>query len=129
MVLIMDVKLFYSIGDKLAQKRIERDDDMAPLDSKSKTVTIKTPSHLIELVDALASEAEMSRSAVISALIEEFIGLAFVSFNEGYLANFNNDAPMELKLQAEALAFTESHSLSLEASTLLHTKVAEFLES
>jgi hypothetical protein len=121
----MEHGIFFESGNSLAQSRIDQNDEIAAT-SSIKTVTFKAPDYVIEAIDAFASYAETTRSAVIADILKQYFCQAFVEFTEGYLENFNSDTSMEQRVLYEAMALTEN--LSLNSAEFIVKSVTTTLE-
>ena len=117
--------IFFDNGNSLAQARIDANEEIAS-NSSLKTVTFKAPDYVVEAIDAFASYADTNRSALISDILTQYFGMAFVEFAEGYLTNFNSDTDMEHRVLCEAMALTEN--LSVNAHSFIALQVRKVLE-
>lgn len=121
----MERGIFFDNGNSLAQARIDANDELAQ-NSSLKTVTFKAPDYIVEALDAFASYSDSTRSSLISDILTQYFGQAFVEFAEGYLDNFTSDQPMEYRVQCETYSLIEN--LSPNASVFLTKSVAKVLE-
>lgn len=121
----MERGIFFDNGNSLAQARIDASDELAQ-NSSLKTVTFKAPDYIVEVLDAFAAHSNSTRSSLISDILIQYLGQAFVEFAEGYLDNFTSDQPMEYRVQCEAVSLIED--LSPNAGIFLTKKVAKVLE-
>lgn len=121
----MEHGIFFESGNSLAQSRIDQNDEIAAT-SSIKTVTFKAPDYVIEAIDAFASYAETTRSAVIADILKQYFGQAFVEFAQGYLENFNSDTSMEQRVLCEAMSLTEN--LSSNSAEFIAKSVTTTLE-
>jgi predicted transcriptional regulator len=121
----MERGIFFDNGNSLAQARIYANDELAQ-NSSLKTVTFKAPDYIVEALDAFASYSDSTRSALISDVLTQYLGQAFVEFAEGYLDNFTSDQPMGYRVQCETHSLIEN--LSPNARLFLKKSVAKVLE-
>ena len=84
---------FSSLGYEKAELEIQQHEEQSPLaiHSEIKPFTTKAPVHVIEALDTVAEEFGMSRNAFVLKLLETYLGSAFVDFQNGYGAPFNED--------------------------------------
>ena len=85
---------FTYLGYEKAESEIQRHQEQSPsaIYSEIKPFTTKAPSHVIEALDFLAEDFGMSRNAFVLKLLESYLGSAFVDFQNGYGAPFNEDS-------------------------------------
>ena len=121
----MQSGIFFDNGNSLAQARIDANDELAQ-NSSLRTVTFKTPDYIVEALDAFASYSDSTRSSLISDILTQYLGPAFVEFSEGYLNNFTSDQSMEHRVQCETYSLIEN--LSPNAGIFLTKSVAKVLE-
>lgn len=121
----METGIFFDNGNSLAQARIDSNDELAQ-NSSLRTVTFKTPDYIVEALDAFASYSDSTRSSLISDILTQYLGPAFVEFSEGYLNNFTSDHSMEHRVQCETYSLIEN--LSPNAGIFLTKSVAKVLE-
>ena len=121
----METGIFFDNGNSLAQARIDANDQLAQ-NSSLRTVTFKTPDYIVEALDAFASYSDSTRSSLISDILTQYLGHAFVEFAEGYLNNFISDQSMENRVQLEIYSLIEN--LSPNAGLFLTKSVAKVLE-
>ena len=105
----MDTGIFYDKGNTLAEHRIEANEELAQ-NTSLKTVTFKAPDYIVEALDAFASYSDSTRSSLISDILTQYMGQAFVEFSEGYLSNFISDKSIELRVECESHTVTENVS-------------------
>ena len=121
----MDTGIFYDNGNTLAQARIEANEELAQ-NTFLKTVTFKAPDYIVEALDLFASHSGSTRSALISDILAQYMGQAFVEFSEGYLQNFTSDKPMEYRVECETYQLVEKASPN--AGLFLTNSVAKVLK-
>lgn len=121
----MERGIFFDNGNSLAQARIDANDELAQ-NSSLKTVTFKAPDYIVEALDAFASYSDSTRSSLISDILTQYLGQAFVEFAEGYLDNFTSDQPMEYRVKCETYSLIEN--LSSNAGLFLTKSVSKVLE-
>jgi hypothetical protein len=121
----MEHGIFFDNGNSLAQSRIEANEEIAS-NSTLKTVTFKAPDYVVEAIDAFASYSDATRSALISDILIQYFGMAFVEFAEGYLSNFTSDTSLEQRVLCEAMALTEN--LSTNAQSFIASSTRKVLE-
>ena len=117
--------IFYDNGNTLAELRIEADEELAQ-NTSLKTVTFKAPDYIVEALDAFASYSGSTRSSLISDILTQYMGQAFVEFSEGYLSNFISDESMERRVECES--YTVIENLSPNAGRFLTNSVAKVLK-
>lgn len=121
----MDNGIFYDKGNTLAEHRIEANEELAQ-NTSLKTVTFKAPDYIVEALDAFASYSDSTRSSLISDILTQYMGQAFVEFSEGYLSNFISDESMEYRVECESYTVTEN--VSPNAGLFLTNSVAKVLK-
>lgn len=121
----MEHGIFFENGNSLAQTRIDANEEIAA-SSSIKTVTFKAPDYIVEAVDAFASYADTTRSALIADILKQYFGMAFVEFSEGYLSNFTSDVSLEQRVLCEALGVSEN--LSPNAQSFVASSTRKVLE-
>ena len=121
----METGIFYDNGNTLAQARIEANEELAQ-NTSLKTVTFKAPDYIVEVLDLFASHSGSTRSALISDILAQYMGQAFVEFSEGYLQNFTSDNPMEYRVECETYQLVEK--VSPNAGLFLTNSVAKVLK-
>ena len=84
---------FSDLGYQKAQLEIQQQEENSPLSVQSevKPFTTKAPVHVIEALDTVAEEFGMSRNAFVLKLLEFYLGLAYVDYQNGYGVSFNED--------------------------------------
>ena len=121
----METGIFYDNGNTLAQARIEANEELAQ-NTSLKTVTFKAPDYIVEVLDLFASHSGSTRSSLISDILTQYMGQAFVEFSEGYLSNFISDESMERRVECESYTVTEN--VSPNAVLFLTNSVAKVLK-
>ena len=121
----MEHGIFFENGNSLAQTRIDANEEIAA-NSSIKTVTFKAPDYIVEAVDAFASYADTTRSALRADIHKHYFGMAFVEFSEGYLSNFTSDVSLEQRVLCEALGVSEN--LSPNAQSFVASSTRKVLE-
>ena len=121
----METGIFYDNGNTLAQARIEANEELAQ-NTSLKTVTFKAPDYIVEALDLFASHSGSTRSSLISDILTQYMGQAFVEFSEGYLSNFISDESMERRVKCESYTVTEN--VSPNAGLFLTNSVAKVLK-
>jgi hypothetical protein len=121
----MEHGIFFENGNSLAQTRIDANEEIAAT-SSIKTVTFKAPDYIVEAIDAFASYADTTRSALIADILKQYFGMAFVEFSEGYLSNFSSEVSLEQRVLCEAVDLSEN--LSLNAQTFIASSTRKVLE-
>ena len=121
----MDNGIFYDKGNTLAEHRIEGNEELDQNPSL-KTVTFKAPDYIVEALDSFVSYSDSTRSSLISDILTQYMGQAFVEFSEGYLSNFISDESMERRVECESYTVTEN--VSPNAGLFLTNSVAKVLK-
>jgi len=121
----MEHGIFFENGNSLAQSRIDANEEIAAT-SSIKTVTFKAPDYIVEAIDAFASYADTTRSALIADILKQYFGMAFVEFSEGYLSNFTSDISLEQRVLCEAVSVSDN--LSSNAQSFIASSVRKVLE-
>jgi hypothetical protein len=114
---------FSDLGYQKAQLEIQQQEENSPLavQSEVKPFTTKAPVHVIEALDTVAEQFGMSRNAFVLKLLEFYLGLAYVDYQNGYGVPFNEDPHTFPVSQLEKLI--ENANLSLEAQEYLQLTV------
>ena len=114
---------FSSLGYEKAELEIQQHEEQSPLaiHSEIKPYTTKAPVHVIEALDTVAEEFGMSRNAFVLKLLETYLGSAFVDFQNGYGAPFNEDVHTFPLSQLEKLL--KKSNPSVEAQDYLERTV------
>ena len=123
----MEHGIFFENGNSLAQSRIDANEEIAAT-SSIKTVTFKAPDYIVEAIDAFASYADTTRSALIADILKQYFGMAFVEFSEGYLSNFTSDISLEQEQRVLCEAVSVSDNLSSNAQSFIASSVRKVLE-
>jgi hypothetical protein len=121
----MEHGIFFENGNSLAQARIDANEEIAAA-SSIKTVTFKAPDYIVEAIDAFASYADTTRSALISDILKQYFGMAFIEFTEGYLSNFDSEISLEQRVLCEAMGISEN--LSPNSQSFVSSSVRKVLE-
>lgn len=118
---------FQNLG-QLKMSREEQNKEEAYFNSITKPFTTKSPSHVIESLDALSTFMDLPRNSLMNCLISNYLIHAFADFSEGY---HNSDAEKETeskRLLTDLSKVMElSPDMSDEAKYYLNSAINDFI--
>lgn len=112
---------FRNMGHLKAVSELEEELENGTLQIHSplKPLSIKVPEHVLESLDFLAESMNISRSALIVNIFDQYLGQVTFDFLEGYNSLGSSSTPIEVLVSEDLEQRLESSDLSESAKQYL----------